>query len=248
MSFKSALLSIVPKIGKNNESSREKWLKETLKRTPKNTRILDAGAGNQRYKKYCSHLKYTSQDFGQYDGKGDNSALQTGEFDYGELDIISDILSIPEPENSFDTIMCIEVLEHLPYPDKALTEFNRLLKPNGTLIITAPFCSLTHFSPYHFSSGFNKYWYEHHLADQNFKNIKMTRNGNFYEYLAQEIHRVGSVSSQYSNSKPNIIELLGIYITLKMLSRLNKKNNDSGELLCFGYHVTATKNKPSRKE
>ncbi len=86
-------------------------------------------------------------DFGEYDGKGDGEALQIGEFDYGKLDIISDITSIPAPDSSFDAIMCIEVLEHLPDPIKAIQEFYRLLKPNGHLLITAPFCSLTLFFP-----------------------------------------------------------------------------------------------------
>jgi len=121
----------MPFVGKNNESSREDWLRKTLLTVPDNSRILDAGAGTQRYRKYCRHLQYVSQDFEKYDGIGDSAALQTTVFDYGKLDIVSDITSIPEADASFDAIMCIEVLEHLPYPVQALMEFSRLLKPNG---------------------------------------------------------------------------------------------------------------------
>lgn len=167
-------------IGIDNQKFRDDWLKEKLATISRNSSILDAGAGELQYKKFCNHLKYTSQDFAKYDGKGNQSALQPGNWDNSKLDIISDISSIPRPSNSFDAIMCIEVLEHLPYPNEAFKEFSRLLKTNGKLILTAPFCSLTHFAPYHFSTGFNKYFYEEILNSNGFKVLEIVPNGNYY--------------------------------------------------------------------
>jgi len=241
MGIRNLLKSVRPSVGKNNESTRERWLEDTLKSIPENSRILDAGAGTQQYRKFCKHLDYVSQDFGEYNGQGDFAGLQMGEFDYGKLDIVSDINSIPEPDSSFDAIMCIEVLEHLPDPVQAIKEFSRLVKPEGHLILTAPFCSLTHFSPYHFSTGFNRYWYEEHLAANGFKIIETTPNGNFFEFVAQEIDRIGSISKRYSKNKPGLFERLSIFITLRMLSRFSKRDNGSSDLLCFGYHVHAIK-------
>lgn len=49
-------------------------------------------------------------------------------------------------DNSFDLIFLLEVLEHLDYPDKALAELARILKPDGYLILGVPreplWCSL----------------------------------------------------------------------------------------------------------
>lgn len=230
-----------PSVGISNESVREQWLEKTLKSIPNRSKILDAGAGTQRYQRFCKHLEYVSQDFGQYDGKGNAAGLQTGEFHYGKLDIVSDITSIPRPDASFDAIMCVEVFEHLPNPVLAVEEFFRLLKPSGYLIITAPFCSWTHFAPYHFNTGFNRYWYEKHLADNGFRINEISQNGNYFEFIAQEIYRISSVSKQYAKSEPGLLDLAAIYILLRMLLRFSKHDNGSSEFLCFGYHVLAQK-------
>jgi len=117
-------------VGTTNESARVKWIEETLKKIPEGLTILDAGAGELQFKKFCSHLKYIAQDFGQYSGDGE-IGLQTGTWDNSKLDIVSDIVSIPLPDHSLDAIMCTEVLEHIPDPVRAIKEFNRLVKPGG---------------------------------------------------------------------------------------------------------------------
>lgn len=228
-------------VGTQNESNRIKWLEKTLKKIPKDSKILDAGAGEQQLKKFCSHLNYVSQDFAQYDGTGDSKGLQVGKWDQTQLDIVSDIISIPEPDGSFDVILCTEVFEHLPEPILAIKEFSRLLRPDGHLILTAPFCSLTHFSPYHFYTGFNRYFYETNLLAHGFKIIELESNGNFFEYLAQEIRRIPYVANIYTRNKLTILEKLALKIILKMLEKFSKYDKGSEELLHFGCHILAVK-------
>jgi ubiquinone/menaquinone biosynthesis C-methylase UbiE len=229
------------KIGQTNELFRIKWLEETLKKIPAGARILDAGAGELAQRKFCSHLNYVSQDFSLYSGVGDGKGLQTGTWDQSKLDIISDITAIPQPDGSFDAIMCIEVFEHIPNPIMAIKEFSRLLKPGGILIITAPNTSLTHFAPYHFYSGFNKYFYEMFLNQNNFEIIEIVANGNYYEYMAQEIWRIPDIAQKYSGSKKNIFQKLILFLVVFLLNRYNKQDKGSGELLCFGYNILARK-------
>ena len=46
--------------------------------------------------------------------------------------------NLPFKNNSFDTIVCSEVIEHVLNPKKMILEFKRVLKNNGQLIITTP--------------------------------------------------------------------------------------------------------------
>lgn len=228
-------------IGTKNLYNREKWLADTLKRIPAMGKILDAGAGEQKYKKYCNHLHYVAQDFAQYDGTGNSRGLHTGAWDQSTLDIISDITSIPEPNCSFDAIMCIEVIEHIPDPASALREFSRLLRPGAQLILTAPFCSLTHFAPYHYYSGFSRYFYEEHLIKNGFHIEEIVENGDYFEYMAQELNRVSVVSERYAAMRPSRLESLAIRLVLKMLDRFSHCGSTSSELLHYGCMVRAIK-------
>ena len=228
------------KVGTTNESAREKWIEATLKKIPEGLTILDAGAGESQFKKYCSHLKYIAQDFGEYHGEGD-VGLQTGTWDNTKLDIVSDILSIPLPDHSMDAIMCTEVLEHIPDPIGAIKEFNRLVKPGGYILLTAPFASLTHFAPYHFASGFSRFFYEKYLPENNFEITELQLNGNFFEYIAQENRRIKSVAKKYAGEKLGIFQKIIIHLNLVVLQALSKKDKGSSELLCYGIHVFARK-------
>lgn len=228
------------RVGTTNEEDRVRWIESTLKKIPADLTLLDAGAGESQFKKFCGHLKYIAQDFGQYNGDGE-VGLQTGNWDNTKLDIVSDITAIPLPDSSVDAIMCTEVFEHIPDPIAAVKEFNRLLKPGGYLLITAPFASLTHFAPYHFASGLSRFWYEKHLPDNNFIIDDLALNGNYFEYIAQENRRIKRMALKYTNHKINFFEKVIIHLNLYILQRLSKKDKGSSELLCYGIHVFARK-------
>lgn len=64
-------------------------------------------------------------------------------------DIIGDVMNLPLPDASYDTVLCLAVLEHVPRPWDAMREMHRVLKPGGTLMLYVPFLS-----PYHAMSGY----------------------------------------------------------------------------------------------
>jgi SAM-dependent methyltransferase len=222
-----------------NEENRQAWLKKTLSGLPQSSRILDAGAGELRNRPLCGHLTYVSQDFCQYQGGGNGKGLQTRRWNTSRIDLICDITAIPEPDAAFDAILCSEVLEHVPDPIKAIHEFARLLKPGGKLILTAPFASLVHFAPYHYCTGFSRYWYDHHLPRCGFRIEELTPNGDWFAYCRQELTRLGSMARRYDDWTWPLAYMLGAVGALYFKVRGGKKADD---LACFRWQCVVVKN------
>ena len=222
-----------------NKRLRDLWIKSKIFSIKKNSKILDAGAGEQQYKKYCSNLKYTSQDICEYSGKGNSQGLQTLKWDTSKIDIISDITRIPVQNKSFDVVLCTEVLEHVFDPLAAIKEFKRILKPNGSLIITIPFRSLTHFAPYHYSSGFNKYWIKEVCKLFDFEIKEIYCYGNHRTHTLQEILR----SPKLTKFPKNILYFLTFLTAIPFIGLLyidgilNPKETNETDNFGYCFHV-----------
>ena len=52
--------------------------------------------------------------------------------------IEGDVEHLPFTDGSFGTVLCTEVIEHIPDPAAALAEYRRVLKPGGVLIGSVP--------------------------------------------------------------------------------------------------------------
>ena len=105
-------------------------------------KLLDVGCGNSPFKFLVNQQKceYVGIDIAGADN-----------FDYKNAGIITfDGENIPFENNSFENILCTEVIEHIPNPEKIIAEMYRVLKPNGTAIITLPWSARVHFAPYDF--------------------------------------------------------------------------------------------------
>ena len=58
--------------------------------------------------------------------------------DYAQEAILGDIQTYRFPTNSFDLVICYNVIEHVPDVEAALQGFCESLKPNGMILIGAP--------------------------------------------------------------------------------------------------------------
>ena len=52
--------------------------------------------------------------------------------------ICGDLCNMPCDDNSFDAIVCMDVLEHIQGDDLAVSELRRVLRPGGKFLITVP--------------------------------------------------------------------------------------------------------------
>lgn len=223
----------------------QKWIEEELNEIPRTNppkKILDAGAGECKNKKYCGHLEYISQDLCEYGGKGNGKGLQRNKWDTSKIDIVCDIRDMPINSDMFDIVLCSEVLEHVYKPEEAIKEMARVLKQGGIMLLTAPFCSLTHFAPYHYSTGFNVYWYRKVLEDNGCRIVSELPIGNFFDYLRQEIGRVPYVKRQFGEGGGNsVLDKFMIGFINEWLFHCGRKDRSSSQILCFDYCIKAEK-------
>lgn len=62
-------------------------------------------------------------------------------------DIVGSAEDVPAEDDSFDTLLLIEILEHVEEPIEVLQEMKRILKPEGLLFISMPFMYRHHRNP-----------------------------------------------------------------------------------------------------
>ncbi|MEX2706495.1 MAG: class I SAM-dependent methyltransferase [Candidatus Freyrarchaeum guaymaensis] len=119
---------------------RGQWLLDTLKKFKqlKGKRVLDIGSGsggisiafvknNVETVNFDTERKYTivAQRWAEENGVKLNQMLASGE-------------ETPFKNESFDVVICSDVIEHLEKPEKLVREISRILKRNGLLYITCP--------------------------------------------------------------------------------------------------------------
>lgn len=106
-------------------------LVNSSKATPKN--ILDVGCASGWFLKQIS-IRYPSADCTGVDVY--KKAIDWGKNNYKSLKLIcADAHNLPLPNESFDLVICTEVLEHVVEPEKVLKEINRVLTSKGIAII-----------------------------------------------------------------------------------------------------------------
>ncbi len=126
-----------------------------------NGKLLDAGCGN---KPYASIFGARVQ---QYIG------LEKGRTRYERADVWGDVLALPFRDQTCDTVLCNQVLEHVPQPQAAIDEMARVLRPGGYLILTAPHIWGLHEVPHDYFR-FTPYGLRH-LAEKSGLTVHTTR-------------------------------------------------------------------------
>lgn len=115
-----------------------------------------------------------------------------------------DAQALTFPDNSFDVVVCLEVLEHLPDYRKALNEIARVLRPKGRLIASIPYAKYgapSQINLHHlYEPGENEFKIE---LDIRFDDVKIHYHRyieTFYETVARKmkLRRILGLHRQYA--------------------------------------------------
>ena len=135
--------------------------------------VLDVGCGAKPYEKtwFSGAQKYVGLDYSAEKSKAD---------------VIGSALDLPFPDQSFETVVCTEVLEHVPNPLRALTEMRRVLKTGGMLVLTTPMYWPRHEVPY----DFFRYPYDgllYLIGESRLELVRLFNRGHSYVFLGQVV-------------------------------------------------------------
>jgi SAM-dependent methyltransferase len=123
-------------------------------------RVLEAGCGSISYLAFPTDSHVVGIDI---------SEAQLGKNTYLAEKILGDIESYDLPAEDFDVIVCWNVFEHLPHPERALAGFAKAVRPGGLVILALPNALsvkglLTKFTPFRFHVWVTRYLVGRRLA------------------------------------------------------------------------------------
>ncbi|MDR1504531.1 MAG: methyltransferase domain-containing protein [Prevotella sp.] len=140
--------------------------------------LLDVGCGQMPYREYI--LQNSSVE--KYTGLDIETAIEYNK--NIKPDYTWNGITMPFENNSYDTILATEVLEHCPDPNKVLQEIHRVLRKDSCIFLTIPFLWPLHETP-HDEYRYTPFALNRLLKDAGFNNIKIYAGGGWHASLAQ---------------------------------------------------------------
>ena len=181
---------------------------------PQKARILDAAAGLKPYEELFNHCQYESCDFGDAQEFYGNLEDGTRENISERHTYVCPIEKIPVADETFDFVLCTQVLEHVPDPLAAAIEMRRVLKRSGKLFLTVPQGYGIHGEPYNFFY-FTKFGVDLILSKAGFEVIKTTERGGYFYYLFDRVaNAIPRIVTGYKQMSLMMLALSPIHIIL----------------------------------
>lgn len=148
----------------------------TVSETGRNKLVLDAGAGECRFKDLLEDVQYVAVD----------TAWGDSNWNYSRIDAAGNVDRLPFVSNIFDVVICTQVLEHVREPQLVINEIFRTLKTGGIICLTAPQGWGVHQAPHDYFR-FTCYGLSYMLEKAGFRENEVTPSCGYFGYLANRL-------------------------------------------------------------
>ncbi len=160
------------------------------------------------------------------------------------VQIIGDAQALGIGDGSFEVVLCTEVLEHLPEPQRAIDEMFRVLSPGGLLLLTTRFVFPIHDAPHDYFR-FTKYGLRHLL--RRFEIVELEEETDAVGTIAVLLQRLGMQAETLGTTPLRGIWLVAAQVARPFSFLITQEYGDSRRLqrehgiLTSGYHVACRK-------
>lgn len=158
--------------------------------------------------------------------------------------LLGDAQALGIASEAFDLVLCTEVLEHLPEPQRAIDEMFRVLKPGGTLLLTTRFLFPIHDAPHDYFR-FTKYGLRYLL--RRFEALSVEEETDSVGALAVLVQRLGMQAETLRRAPLRASWLLAARALRPFSFLITREYGDSRRLttetgiMTSGYHVRCRK-------
>lgn len=160
------------------------------------------------------------------------------------IHVVTDAQRLGFREGAFDVVLCTEVLEHIPEPQRAIDEMFRVLAPGGTLLLTTRFLFPIHDAPHDYFR-FTKYGLQHLL--RGFDAVEIHEETTAVGTIAVLVQRLGMQAETLRWGPARGIWLVMAQAIRPWSGLITREYGDSRRLrpehgiMTSGYHVACRK-------
>jgi SAM-dependent methyltransferase len=154
-------------------------------------------------------------------------------FEHESIDVVAPLDSLPFDDETFDTVFCNAVLEHVRAPGAVLSEAFRVTKPGGHLYLSVPFLQPEHLTPTD---------YQRYTLDGL---VNLVRTAGFDIEQTSGLHNVystiGWIIEEWLNSRDSLRNSLLRLVLFPVLKHFSRTSTEYVHCIASGYRLIARK-------
>jgi SAM-dependent methyltransferase len=197
--------------------------------TKPGSRVLDVGAGDAPYRELFEHVEYVTTDWEQSPHEDAQAA-----------DVIAPGDDLPLDDESFDAVLCTQVLEHVPRPAAMLAELHRVLRPGGRLFLSAPLVWELHELPHDYFR-YTAPGLESLASGAGFEDVHAEPRNDCFTTLAQLMRNAGHVMGRAPDGLDERREQAGAALAELADQVAALAPLDAARIFPLGYSLTAAR-------